>query len=130
MVYVRNYERPDLFITMTCNPQWPDIQSCLFPNQIPADRNDIIARVFNLKVKKLIDLITKEKIYGVVGCILLNDKKEDCLMFISWCGSTTNEGQTIDLVLSAELPNQRENPSLLNIVSRNMIHGPWPMWSI
>lgn len=64
MVYIQNYGRPDLFITMTCNPQWPDIQSRLFPIQIPADQNDIIARVFNLKVKKLTDLITKEKIYG------------------------------------------------------------------
>lgn len=50
---------------MTCTPQWPDIQSCLFTNKIPADRNDIIARVFNSKVKKFIDSITK----------LLNSKK-------------------------------------------------------
>jgi len=28
MVYVRNFGRPDLFITMTCNSQWPDIKSC------------------------------------------------------------------------------------------------------
>jgi len=67
MAYVRNYGRPDLFITMTCNPQWPDIKSCLYSIQIPADRN-IIARIFNLKVKKRIDLITKEKIYGGVRC--------------------------------------------------------------
>src|SRR5688572_23093785 len=33
--------RPDLFITMTCNPNWPEIQTLLFPGQKAQDRPDI-----------------------------------------------------------------------------------------
>ena len=29
MTYVRNYGRPDLFITFTCNPLWPEISESL-----------------------------------------------------------------------------------------------------
>ncbi|GKD51662.1 DNA helicase PIF1, ATP-dependent [Tanacetum coccineum] len=40
---------PDLFVTMTCNPQWPEIQreveNCI-PGQPIVDRPDTIARVF------------------------------------------------------------------------------------
>ncbi|XP_068994023.1 uncharacterized protein [Neodiprion pinetum] len=31
MTYVRNSERPDLFVTFTCNPEWPDIKAKLLP---------------------------------------------------------------------------------------------------
>ncbi|VVC34532.1 Methyl-CpG DNA binding,Helitron helicase-like domain,Leucine-rich repeat domain, L domain-like,DNA- [Cinara cedri] len=51
MVYVAKNGRPDLFITMTCNPNWSEIKSCLSQNSKPQDRNDNIARVFHLKVR-------------------------------------------------------------------------------
>lgn len=41
MVYVRNFGRPDLFIKMTCNPQWPEVKSSLFLNQKATNRHDI-----------------------------------------------------------------------------------------
>lgn len=53
MTYVRNYGRPDLFITFTCNPQWSDIKDNLFPGQSSTDRHDITARVFKQKLKAL-----------------------------------------------------------------------------
>lgn len=49
MTYVRNYGRPDLFVTFTCNPNWEDITKVLLPGQRCYDRHDIIARVFHLK---------------------------------------------------------------------------------
>ncbi len=30
MVIVREYEKPDLFITVTCNPNWPKIKNELY----------------------------------------------------------------------------------------------------
>lgn len=62
--YVRKYGRPDLFITFTANPQQIETSELLFPSQASHDRHDIITRVLNLKVKLLIDLINKEKIFG------------------------------------------------------------------
>jgi Helitron helicase-like domain at N-terminus len=37
MVYIRNYGRPDLFITFTCNPKWSEIESELMPGQTHSD---------------------------------------------------------------------------------------------
>ena len=33
MAGVRCNGKPDLFITMTCNPNWPDLQAALLPGQ-------------------------------------------------------------------------------------------------
>ena len=33
--------KPDLFITKTCNPSWPEIQALLLPGQKAQDRPDI-----------------------------------------------------------------------------------------
>ncbi|GBP12619.1 Zinc finger BED domain-containing protein 4 [Eumeta japonica] len=51
-VYVRTHGRPDLFVTFTCNPAWPEIVNELMPGQSAIDRHDVVARVFRLKVKK------------------------------------------------------------------------------
>ncbi|GFT92961.1 helitron_like_N domain-containing protein [Trichonephila clavipes] len=68
--YVRNYGRPDLFITMTCNPAWPEITRELIPGQNSADRHDLTARVFKVKVQKLVALLTKGKIFGDMKCFM------------------------------------------------------------
>lgn len=68
MTYVRNYGRPDLFITITCNPKWIDITQLLLPRQTSSDRHDITARVFRQKLKTLICMITKHKVFGDVFC--------------------------------------------------------------
>ena len=41
MTYVRKYGHPDLFITTTTNPNWPEIKDNLLPGQDPQDRPDI-----------------------------------------------------------------------------------------
>ena len=33
MAIVLNVSKPDLFITFTCNSQWPEIQNELYPGQ-------------------------------------------------------------------------------------------------
>jgi len=63
MSYVRKYGRPDLFITFTCNPQWDDIKTNLFEGQTPTYHHDITARVFRQKLKALMDLIIKLRVF-------------------------------------------------------------------
>ena len=65
MAVVRSTGKPDLFITMTCNPNWREIQDNLLPGQQPYDRPDICA--FHLKKEHLLSLITKEKYFGEVA---------------------------------------------------------------
>ena len=58
MAYFRRMGRADLFITMTCNPKWPEIVDNLLPSQKPQDRTDLVARVFRQKLRN--DTITQE----------------------------------------------------------------------
>ena len=46
MAIVQRLGKPDFFITMTCNPKWPEIQEALRFGELPSHRPDLIARVF------------------------------------------------------------------------------------
>ena len=52
MAICREYHKPDFFITMTCNPHWPEIKEQLKPGQTAQDRPDLVARVFKQKLEK------------------------------------------------------------------------------
>jgi len=60
----------DLFITFTCNPNWPEITRELRRlNLKPQDRPDIIARVFKIKFDELMKDLTKRHVLGkVLAC--------------------------------------------------------------
>ena len=64
MAMVRVKGKPDYFITMTANPSWPEIVQSLLPGQSPHDRPDIVARVFQLKLKALLEDLTKNGVMG------------------------------------------------------------------
>jgi hypothetical protein len=58
---------PDLFITFTCNPNWPEIQRLLARDNLKAhDRPDLIARVFKIKFNELLKDLTKKHVLGKV----------------------------------------------------------------
>ncbi|XP_015189381.1 PREDICTED: uncharacterized protein LOC107073305 [Polistes dominula] len=66
MAIVTKYGKPDLFITMTCNPNWKEIKENLFKGQTPFDRPDLVAKVFHLKLKVVMDDILSGKVFGEV----------------------------------------------------------------
>ena len=66
MAICRKYHKPDYFITMTCNPKWPEIVSELHVSQTPQDRPDIAARVFKLKKDQLMDDLVHGGVLGTV----------------------------------------------------------------
>lgn len=57
---------PDLFVTFTCNPKWPEITEflSLIPGQRPEDRPDVIVRVFKIKLDELMVDLTKRAHFG------------------------------------------------------------------
>ncbi|CAA0831305.1 Unknown protein, partial [Striga hermonthica] len=58
---------PDLFITFTCNPKWPEILRFLGPRNLrPEDCPDIVCRVFRSKLKQLIKDFREKQIFGQV----------------------------------------------------------------
>ena len=72
MAIVYRYGKPDLFITFTCNPQWPEITQSLLSNQSPADRPDIVARVFKLRLKAFLQDIyySRKPVFGQMCAII------------------------------------------------------------
>ena len=140
MAICREYHKPDYFITMTCNPNWPEIQEHLKEGQTAQDRPDIVARVFKQKKDQLLhDLITG----GVLGKTVANmhviefQKRGLPHAHILIILDTKDRAMTADLVDSivvAELPPNPEDTEdkdeadqrrrLENIVLTNMIHGP------
>ena len=61
----QNLGKPTYFITITCNPFWPDIaNACAQSGQKYSDRPDIVTRVFSLKLKELQKDLYKRNILG------------------------------------------------------------------
>ncbi len=66
MAIVQVFGKLDLFITITCNPKWPEIQNALFSNQTAQDQPKLISHIFNIKLKAIFNDILKENIFGKV----------------------------------------------------------------
>ena len=49
---------------LTANPNWVEIKQELLPQQTVVDRPDLVAHVFQLKKKVLMNAILKEDIFG------------------------------------------------------------------
>ena len=66
MALCRVFGNPDLFITFTSNPKWPEIGDMLshIPGQKAHDRPEVGTRVFKIKLTELLDDLTKKQIFG------------------------------------------------------------------
>lgn len=58
---------PDLFITFTCNPKWPEIvRFAAVRNLKTYDRPDIVSRIFKMKLNGLMNDLRKKELFGPV----------------------------------------------------------------
>jgi hypothetical protein len=60
------YHKPDLFITITCNPRWPEISRAIPAGSHWRYHPDIVGRVFMLKFAAILQEITVSAIFGPV----------------------------------------------------------------
>ena len=107
MTYVRKHGKPDLFITMTTNPRWHEITYNLMQGQVPQDWPDLLARVFRLKLKKLMDFL-KEGIFGEMlpwlYSIEFQKRGLNHIHILVWLVPRVHSDM-IDKVISAEIPS-------------------------
>ena len=66
MALVRKYGKPDVFLTMTCNPKWDEIIDQLKFGQTSQDRPDLIVRVFRAKLEQMKQQLFQKNILGKV----------------------------------------------------------------
>ncbi|XP_057427107.1 uncharacterized protein LOC130720473 [Lotus japonicus] len=131
MAICKFYGYPDLFITVTCNPKWPEIERFVSGKGLNAnDRPDIICRVFHAKVKQLIVDLKKGKYFGKVsaGMYTIEFQKRGLphAHILIWlaAGAKLNTPELNDSFICAELPDPIANPKLFDVVSTYMLHGP------
>ena len=131
MAIVRNVGRPDLFITMTCNPKWKEIKLILekFPVGItPNDIPNIVVRLFHTKFHELLDDIVKKELFGKMLAYVytIEFQKRGLphahLVVTLHPESKLTTPQAIDKYISAEIP--KEDKELQELVIRHMLHGP------
>ena len=127
MTYVRNYGRPDLFITFTCNPAWEEVANELMPGQKPQHRRDLLARVFQQKMKALMNVIANGKIFGAIRCYMSTIEWQKRGLphahMLIWLQDELPVHRVDDFI-SAELPDPVIVLHLFSTLKTQMVHGP------
>lgn len=124
----RRFGKPDLFITMTANPKWPEITSAIPDGSHWVHHQDIVARVFYLKLMAMIDIIVKKQLFGEVLAYVFRIEWQargmphaHCLFILK---NKLLSPRIIDTIVWAEIPCPIKYPVLHNIVCQRMIHDP------
>ncbi|XP_074347095.1 uncharacterized protein LOC141685918 [Apium graveolens] len=123
---------PSLFLTVTCNSKWPEIQDMLklLPNVDPVDAPDIVSRVFKLKLDQLLDLIKRKnyfgKCIGVMHVIEFQKRGLPHVHMLIWLSpkSRPNSIKKVDQLVFAEIPDKNSDPIAYEAVKNYMMHGP------
>ena len=130
MAITRFNQHPDVFLTMTANPKWPEITEALLPKQDATDRPDLVARVFELKRKALMEEIEKNNVFGkkVAHVFTIEFQKRGLphmhlLIFLEGPDKIKTSAQ-LNKVVCAKFPNAFEDPELYETVRFCMVHGP------
>ena len=120
---------PDLMVTFTTNPNWREIQENLAPNQTYVDRPDIVARVFNLKLKALMRELTEMNFFGktkayfyVVEFQKRGLPHAHILLILDEHNKITDDN--VDNFISAEFPDMLKNPRLFENYKKFQVHTP------
>ncbi|XP_071704021.1 uncharacterized protein [Rutidosis leptorrhynchoides] len=132
MALCREFDNPDLFITFTSNPKWPEIEGMLsyIEGQRPPDRPDIVARMFKQKLDSLMNDIMKARIFGTTeACIYIIEFQKRVLPHVHMLIWLTRDCKCkspsdIDDIISAEIPSQTHDPEAYKAVTEYMLHGP------
>lgn len=155
MARATSFGRPDLFITITCNPKWPEVKESYrasqAANNIPyANRPDVIARIFDVKLRALLKDLTSTKVCGQVRCtqyyiydIIITSSyfiqpiAQQCIVEWQKRGlphahilltlQDSDKPKTTadyDRFTCAEIPCRETHPELFALVTTHMIHGP------
>ena len=126
MAIVRENGKPDLFVTMTCNPTWPEITAALPEYCKHEDRPDITARVFKLKLDALVKEILEDGIFGEIAAhihvVEFQKRGLPHAHLLIILKRKILGVDDVDKFVCAEVPT--DNPKLREVVLKNMIHTP------
>ncbi|XP_027118758.1 uncharacterized protein [Coffea arabica] len=130
MSLVQWYGKLDIFLTMTCNPSWPEIKKHLADEDEIQNRPNLVSRVFRAKIEQLKDDLFKKNLFGEVAAYtyVIEFQKRGLphahFLIILKQRSKMFSPEAYDRIVSAELPDPKESPYLHSLVLKHMVHGP------
>ena len=128
MAVIRATRKPSLFITMTCNPRWREIQQCLPYNSKPEDHPELLARVFKMKLDELLRDIKDRHVLGRAEAIMsvvefqYRGLPHAHILVVLCQADASLTTDRIDDIVSTELPPETQ-PRLRNLVLEHMVHN-------
>ncbi|CAL1353730.1 unnamed protein product [Linum trigynum] len=132
MAICQQFGNPDLFITFTCNAQWPEIVHA-FEETVgnrSENKTQIVARVFRMKLRALKERITKQKYFGktVADLYTVEFQKRGLphVHILIWLDEPDKlkDIAAIDSVISSDIPDRSIDREGYEAVTRFMMHGP------
>jgi hypothetical protein len=122
------FHKPDLFITITCNPCWPEISRAIPAGSHWRFHPDIVARVFMLKFQSILAEITESLIFGPVLAFVWRVEWQarglPHVHMLLILAERLVTAESIDRIVSAEFPDPVARPELHAAVQQFVLHGP------
>ena len=131
MALVRNFGKPDIFLTFTCNPAWPEITRELPFGQKAHHHPRLCARVFNLKLEELKRDLLEQHVLGKVKAYtyVIEFQKRGLphahMLLIFENDEKPRDASDYDALVCAEIPDAQK-ASLRAKVLKHMIHNHRP----
>jgi hypothetical protein len=126
MALPKKFGKPDLFLTFTCNPKWPEIAAAIPLQSDWHFHADIIDRAFMLRLHSLMNDIVKMQIFGEVSAYVYRIEWQarglphaHILIILK---DKVLSARHIDNIVSAEIPDPDAEPELHELVTRHMLH--------
>jgi len=116
--------------TMTSNPNWDEITLALLPGRTPNHLPDLMARVFHLKLRALLHDLHKRHVFGktTAGTFVVEYQKRGLphahILIRLEVAARPITGKDINSMVTAELPDQAQQPLLWETVTSSMLDGP------
>ena len=130
--------KPHVFITVTCNELWPEIQEALLKGQSAFDRPDVVVKVFKARLNAILYNLKNGKYFGSITSYILQVIEYQhrglphAHIIIQLDNGPNHENiqeciEWIDQYVTATMPNLDENSTdedqtYYNLVNSKMIH--------
>ncbi|KAL5194030.1 hypothetical protein HKD37_20G056166 [Glycine soja] len=113
---------PNLFLTLTCNPTWSEIQRKVRKSNLtPHDCLDVVSQIFKMKLNQLMNDLKRGHVFGaILGFVYTIEWQKrglshaHILIFLHLANKYPNP-EDIDKIISAEIPNKGTDPELTHL---------------
>jgi len=129
MAIINHFKKPDLFVTFTCNPKWPEIARALLPYQTATNKPDLIVHVFHQKLQELLkDLYDKHYFSKIIAYVyIIEFQKRDLphahILLILVSKDKIRSTMHYDTIISAKISNPTTHFLAYKTVFSTMIYS-------